>query len=402
MKRVYDLILREHILNNNQIAFVVGPRQVGKTTTSRQLRQGLHYFNWDNLDDREVIIQGPKAIADACSLQVMKNRNPLIVFDELHKYSKWKVFLKGFYDTYKDRCHIVVTGSSRMDTYRRGGDSLMGRYFTYRMHPISLRESLEKNNISTLEGKEYYLPIKADNKVFDTLLEFGGYPEPFLKRNRAFYNKWTRLRLDQLFRDDIRDLTRVQEIDQLQILGKLLIAQSGQLMNYTSLAKKVRVSVDTIRRWISILSSLYFCYRVKPWSKNVTRSLIKEPKVYLWDSSICTDKGARYENFIASHLLKSIHLWNDSGLGEYDLYFLRDKEKREVDFLVTKDSSPWIMVKAKSSDTSVSDSLVHFQKQLNVPHCLQVVKNLPYVGKDCFSLKGINVVPAKTFLSQLV
>ena len=121
----------------------------------------------------------------------------------------------------------------------------------------------------------------------------------------------------------------------------------------------------------------------------------------MWNWSICTNKGARNENFIASHLLKSVHLWNDSGLGEYDLYFLRDKEKREVDFLVTKDHYPWLMIEVKSSDINVSDSLVHFQKQLNAPHCLQVVIDLPYIGKDCFSLKGIHVVPAKTFLSQL-
>ncbi len=398
MKRIYERILKDHFKNNNQMAFVVGPRQVGKTTTSGQLRKGHHYFNWDNLDDREIILKGPKNIADECSLNLLTKSKPLIIFDEIHKFSKWKVFLKGFYDTYKEDCNIVVTGSSRMDTYRRGGDSLMGRYFTYRMHPVSLRESLEKNHV---RDKEYASPLITGDDVFKNLLAFGGYPEPFLKGNQAFYRKWIRLRLDQLFKEDIRDLSRVQEIDQLEVLGRLLIAQSGQLTSYTSLSKKVRVSVDTIRRWIDILSSLYFCYKVKPWSKNVSRSLIKEPKVYLWDWSLCTDRGARHENFIASHLLKSIHLWNDTGMGDYDLYYLRDKEKREVDFLITKDNTPWTMIEVKSSETGLSRSLTHFQKQLTVPHCFQVVIDLPYVSRDCFSLTGIRVVPAKTFLSQL-
>lgn len=398
MKRMYEFILKDHFKHNNQIAFVVGPRQVGKTTTSRQLRDGHYYFNWDNLDDRALILKGPKEIAGACNLDLLTKSKPLIIFDEIHKFSKWKVYLKGFYDTYKDGCNIVVTGSSRMDTYRRGGDSLMGRYFTYRMHPISLRESLEKNH---LRDKEYTPPLKTGDDVFSKLLEFGGYPEPFLKGKQAFYRKWIRLRLDQLFKEDIRDLTRVQEIGQLEILGRLLIEQSGQLTNYTSLSKKVRVSVDTIRRWINVLNALYFCYKVKPWSKNISRSLIKEPKVYLWDWSLCTDRGARHENFIASHLLKSIHLWNDTGMGDYDLYFLRDKEKREVDFLITKDKTPWTMIEVKSAETSVSHSLMHFQKQLGVPHCFQVVIDLPYVGRDCFSLTGINIIPAKTFLSQL-
>ncbi len=398
MKRIYERILKDHFKHNNQIAFVVGPRQVGKTTTSRQLRGGHYYFNWDNLDDRELILKGPKEIAAVCSLNLLTKSKSLIIFDEIHKFSKWKVYLKGFYDTYKDGCNIIVTGSSRMDAYRRGGDSLMGRYFTYRMHPVSLRETLEKYY---LIDKEYAPPVKTSDDVFKTLLEFGGYPEPFLKGKQAFYRKWIRLRLDQLFKEDIRDLSRVQEIDQLEILGRLLIEQSGQLTNYTSLSKKVRVSVDTIRRWIEILSSLYFCYKIKPWSKNVSRSLIKEPKIYLWDWSLCTDRGARHENFIASHLLKSIHLWNDTGMGDYDLYFLRDKEKKEVDFLITRNKQPWTMIEVKSSDTGLSNSLKHFQNQLGVPHCFQVVIELPYVARDCFSLTGINIVPAKTFLSQL-
>ncbi len=402
MKRLYDIVLKEHFQDNDQIAVVVGPRQVGKTTTSRQLQGDLYYFNWDNLDDREVILKGPKKIADICKLALLRTSKALIIFDEIHKYLKWKVFLKGFYDTYKSDCHIIVTGSSSMDTYRRGGDSLMGRYFTYRMHPVSLRESLEINDVNVLSDQEYSPPVRIDDTVFENLLKFGGYPEPFLKGKQAFYNKWVRLRLDQLFKEDIRDLSRVQEINQLEILGRLLIEQSGQLTNYTSLSKKVRVSVDTIRRWINVLSSMYFCYTIKPWSKNISRSLIKEPKTYLWEWSLCSNSGARHENFIASHLLKSIHLWNDTGIGEYDLYFLRDKEKREVDFLITKGNSPWIMVEVKSSETSLSNSLVHFQKQLEVPHCFQIVMDLPYVDKDCFSLTGINIVPAKTILSQLV
>ncbi|MBL7049802.1 MAG: ATP-binding protein, partial [Nitrospira sp.] len=235
MKRIYDLVFEDHFKNNNQIAFIVGPRQVGKTTTSCSLKKEIYYLNWDNLDDRELILKGPKAISESVNLALLRAHPPMLVFDEIHKYSKWQVFLKGFYDTYKDKCNIAVTGSSSMDTYRRGGDSLMGRYFTYRMHPITLRETKTSKLYPEDSDRELFLPIKTDTLTLSNLLEFGGFPEPYIKGTRAFYNKWIRLRLDQLFKDDIRDLSRVQEIDQLYILGRLLARQSGQLMSYTSL-----------------------------------------------------------------------------------------------------------------------------------------------------------------------
>jgi predicted AAA+ superfamily ATPase len=222
-----------------------------------------------------------------------------------------------------------------MDTFRKGGDSLMGRYFNYRLHPLSVNELLNRPPPSA----EIMPPSQIADVDFESLLTWGGFPEPFLKNDRRFFNRWSRLREQQLLREDIRELTNVQELGQMEILAILLKSQIGQLTSYTSLAKKVRVSVDTIRRWISILESLYYCYSIRPWTSNVSRSLLKEPKYYLWDWTQCTDTGARNENFIASHLLKAVHFWTDLGLGSYDLHFLRDKEKREVDFLVSRDMS---------------------------------------------------------------
>ena len=211
------------------------------------------------------------------------------------------------------------------------------------------------------------------------------------------------MRKEQLFRGDIRDLSRIQEMDQLEMLAELLKHQAGQLVNYSNLANKVRVSVDTIRRWLNTLTAFYYCFIVKPWSKNISRSLLKEPKIYLWDWSELEDKGQRAENFIASHLLKAIHFWTDQGLGNYNLYFLRDKEKREVDFLVTKNDHPWFLVEAKQSDSaSLSRHLEIFQQQTKAKHAFQVVIDLDYINADCFSYQKPIIVPAKTFLSQLI
>ena len=171
---------------------------------------------------------------------------------------------------------------------------------------------------------------------FQQLIDFGGFPEPFLKNNERFANQWHRLRQTQMIQEDIRALSQIQEIAQLGMLADVLIAQAGQLISYTSLANQINASIPTVQRWIKSLEAFYYCFTLRPWSKNVKRSLRKEPKIYLWDWSNIEDKGARCENMVAAHLLKAVHFWQDSGLGEYDLYFLRDKEKREVDFLVTK------------------------------------------------------------------
>lgn len=382
------------------MAIVSGPRQVGKTTLAQKLEiKNSLYLNWDELAHRNSILQGSDAVAELAKLQLLTEQKPLIIFDEIHKYKDWKQWLKGFYDRYGNDSSVLVTGSARMDVFRKGGDSLMGRYFNYRLHPLSVGELLN----TTISSKEINHPVKLDNEPFEHLLKYGGFPEPYLKANSNFYNRWSRLREQQLLKEDIRELTRVQELGQLETLALLLKSQAGQLTSYSTLAKKVRVSVDTIRRWIKILESLYYCYSIRPWTKNITRSLLKEPKYYLWDWSQCTDKGARNENFIASHLLKAVHYWTDTGVGDYGLYFLRDKDKREVDFLVTKNQKPWFMVEVKSSNTDqLSPHLTLFKKQLNIEHTFQVSIDRDYIDQDIFAIKKPVIVPAKTLLSQLV
>lgn len=325
---------------------------------------------------------------------------PIVVFDELHKYRQWKTFLKGFFDKYSKLIQIIVTGSARLDIYKKGGDSLMGRYFLYRLHPLSVAELCNPLIRETEISPKSY---EISNDDFNALFEYGGFPEPFLRRNKKFYQKWKRLRTEQLFREDIRDLTRIQEVGEIELLAELLSEQVGQVANYSALASKVQVSIDTIRRWMKVLKSFYYCFTLQPWTKNVTRSLLKEPKVYLWDWSLIEDRGARVENFIASHLYKAVHFWTDQGLGDYKLYYLRDKEKREVDFLVSKNGKPWFIVESKASDNmGLSKSLYYYQEALGVPYAFQVIFDMDYVEGDCFSSDRPLIVPAKTFLSQLI
>jgi len=371
--RLYDTLLAEHLATQRQMAFISGPRQVGKTTTCR-----IHsdtYINWDNIDDRETILAGPTKLIDHYRLDRLSKKLPVVIFDEL--------------------------GSNRMDVYRRGGDSLMGRYFLYRMHPFTVAETLTQDLPD--EKRIIRSPRKVSPANFDALWKHGGYPEPFLKRDMRFSRRWQSLRLEQLVREDIRDLTQIQQLDQLELLVKLLSARSAHQLIYGNLASDVRVSIDTTRRWIDILVSLHLGFLIRPWFKNVSRSLRKEPKWFLRDWASIKNTGDKAETFVACHLLKAVEGWNDMGLGKFELGYLRDKEKREIDFLVARDGKPWFLAEVKQSDESISPALKHFQQQLSAPFAFQVVLDANYVDADCFSrASGPIVVPAQTFLSQLL
>jgi len=398
-KRIYDSILAEHLAKQRQMAFVSGPRQVGKTTTCRNFAD--KYLNWDNTSDRMQIIKGPAIIAEQLGLTKLRKEIPTVLFDELHKFSRWKQFLKGFFDTYSDEVHIVVTGSSRMDIYRRGGDSLMGRYFSYRMHPFTVAEVIRQD----LPDSDRIIrhPSRISSTDLSALLTHGGYPEPFIKRNLRFSRRWRTLRQQQLLREDIRDLTQIHQLDQLEILVNLLISCSSHQLVYSNLANEIQVSIDTVRRWISTLCNLHLGFLVRPWYKNVSRSLRKEPKWYLRDWSVIDDPGDKAETFIACHLLKAVDGWNDLGLGDFKLGYLRDKNQREVDFIVVKNDKPWFLAEVKNTENALSPSLKYHQQQLKAPFAFQIVIEQEHVDVDCFTKQGRAViVPATTFLSQLL
>ena len=396
--RLYDRLLADHFVQNRQMAFVSGPRQVGKTTTCRGIADA--YVNWDDMDDRERVLAGPQQVAHALGLHRLAAKPPLVVFDELHKFPRWKQFLKGFFDTYGQRVRVAVTGSSRLDVYRRGGDSLMGRYFLYHMHPFSVAET-NAPDLPPAGVVRQPRPIADDD--FEALWLHGGYPEPFLRRDLRFTRRWRSTRAAQLMREDVRELTGVAQLGQLGVMARLLAERSGEQLVFDNLARQVRVSADTARRWVTTLSDLHLGFLVRPWFKNVSRSLRKEPKWFLRDWAAVRDVGQRAETFVACHLLKAVEGWNDLGLGAFELGYLRDKDKREVDFVVVRDGEPWFLVEAKHEDAALNPALRHFQQQLGAPLAFQATVAADYVHADCFAASGSPlVVPARTLLSQLL
>jgi hypothetical protein len=369
----YTNLIERLAFANEKMAFVTGPRQVGKTTLAEHLLSKYgsdKYFNWDDVAFRRQWIKDPKSF-----IPQILGEKILVVFDELHKAPRWKSYLKGLYDTRKTHAHILVTGSARLDVFRRGGESLLGRYFLFRLHPFSMGE-LEATSIHPDEfAKMFSGKLSSNSDLYQTLLTHGGFPEPFLKANFEFTNLWRRMRTERLAREDLLDLTRTHELALIETAMAMIPERVGSLFSIQSLAEDLEVSHPTARRWIEWLSQLFYVYRVFPYTKKIARSLKKQPKLYLWDWSEVTDEGRRFENFIAGHLQKAIHFWTDSGIGLFELNYVRDKEKHEVDFLISRDKKPWMLIECKRSDTTPSPHLIRFAHLLGPQHVIQIIED---------------------------
>ncbi len=395
--RIYGTMMEAHLRDYRQMVFISGPRQVGKTTISESLASV--YLSWDDEDVRKAIQSGQRTLAAKYGIDKPTSSRRVVVFDEIHKYSRWKQFLKGFYDIYGKSWRIVATGSARMDVYKKGGDSMMGRYFPYRMHPLSVAELID----TSLPGENLIrMPRMLSDEEWNALVRFGGFPDPFVNRDPRFSRRWNALRFEQLTKTDMRDLTRVAELDQLAALAEILGGRSGEQLVYKSLGCDLGIDEKTVKKWIKTLRYLYFGFEVRPWFKNVENSIRKMPKWYMRDWANVTDSGKRAETFVACHLLKAVEGWTDLGYGDFSLGYLRDKSRREVDFVVVRDGEPWFLVEVKKSEESLSDALGFFQRRLGAKHAFQVVLDADYEDVDCFASSGPVVVPARTFLSQLV
>ena len=384
--------LTQYILDDlkDKMVFLGGPRQVGKTTLCRDFVAAQFknpaYFNWDNRADRKTIMAATWP-GDA----------ELLIFDEIHKYRQWKGLIKGEYDKHKETFKFIVTGSARLDLYRRGGDSLQGRYHYYRLHPFTLAEMTGMSEIPSVLGE---LPLNRDfhQDILETLDTFGGFPEPFTKQSMRQLRRWHNEKIERMFREDIQDIEAIRDIGNMKLLSDILPAKVGSRLSLNSIREDLEVSHRAVTHWMDILEAFYYHFRIYPYSAKKIRSLKKEPKLYLWDWSEVEDEANRFENLMASHLLKFVHFITDHEGYRAELSYLRDVDKREVDFLVTIDGRPWFAVEVKLNDTVLSPNLLYFRDRLSIPYIYQVVK------KDKVDLleKGGRVISAGRFLAGLI
>lgn len=334
-----------------KMVFVGGPRQVGKTTFALSLLPGGRadeshpaYMTWDDLADRQRLLQGE-----------LPSGQKLILLDELHKFARWRNLLKGFYDKHHSRVSFLVTGSARLDYYRKGGDSLQGRYHHHRFHPLSLLEIDPQGLPSSLER----------------LLRFGGFPEPFFRADARELRRWQRELRERVAHEDLRDLERVREITLIDLLMEHLPNCVGSPLSVKSLSVLLQVAHETAASWVDILERLYVCFRIAPYGSPKIRAVKKERKLYLWDWSQVPEAGARFENLVAGQLLKYCHRQEDVEGHAMELRYLRDTDGREVDFVVLRDGRPQFAVECKTGDAAPSASARYFRARTPIPQFYQ-------------------------------
>lgn len=376
----------------DKMVFLAGPRQVGKTTLAKRLLatspDGV-YLNWDNREDKKEIRLARWPGGDA-----------MVVLDELHKWRGWKRWIKGEYDRHREHLSFLVTGSARLDIYRRGGDSLQGRYHHYRLHPFSYAESGLGSAFeppAVVPGEELDIPQRGSRKTVEALMQFGGFPEPWLAQSTRTARRWRKDRLDRFFREDIRDLGSVQDLSSLQLLADLLPERVASPLSLNALREDLEVSHRAITHWVEILERLYYLFRVRPFASKRVRSLKKMPKAYLWDSGQVPEPGPRFENLVALHLLKFCHYLQDRDGHRVELQYLRDRSGREVDFLVSFAGKPWFAVEAKLTGSQVDPALPYFRDRLKIPWVYQVAFES---SKDLVQ-DGVRCLPAHRFFGAL-
>lgn len=359
-----------------KMVFVGGPRQVGKTTLSFDVLNSMGqkkkegYVNWDIAEHRELILKGQ-----------LPNEN-FWVFDEIHKYRGWRNLLKGLFDKYRNERQILVTGSARLDFYRYGGDSLQGRYHYFRMHPLSFAE----------------LKMSSAKDLRD-LLNLGGFPEPFFSGSDIESKRWQREYRTRLIREDILSLERVQDIGSLELLVMRLPELVGAPLSINALREDLQLSHKTLAHWTLILERLYWIFRLAPFGAPKIRAVKKEQKHYHYDWTLISNESYRFENLVASHLLKWVHFEQDAKGRDIDLRYFRDTDGREVDFIVTENGKPLMAIECKWADEEISKNLSYFK--VKFPSC-EAIQVTAAGGKDYVSPDGIAVMPANKFLTRFV
>ena len=365
MERYLKKALLEDI--QQKIILLTGPRQCGKTTLSLMLNDDHQYLNYDLAEHRLLIAE-----------KSWDRNKSLIILDELHKMDEWKSWLKGIYDVEGIPPGLLVTGSAELSAFRKTGDSLAGRHFQFRLHPLDLKEAIDNTDLDT-------------DEVFTRLMTTGGFPEPFLNGTQRYYNRWKRSHIDLILKEDLVTLTAVRDIQSIETLIEMLRSRVGSTVSTNSLARD-------LQNWLQLLAGLYVIFAVPPYHRNIARALLKQPKYYFYDNGmVIGDDGAKLENLVACAFLKELHRLEDVEGERPGIHFIRDKDEREIDFVITRDGEPHHLVEVKWADTNLSANLQRFLrgqplKRTQIVAELQQAKSYP---------GGERIVPARQFLRDL-
>ena len=364
------------VLGHHKMLFLSGPRQCGKTTLAKLLlKDEMSYFSWDDLKFKNLWIKQIDVLAE----RTLSKVEPRVVLDEIHKNAKWKNQVKAFYDKYGDKIQIILTGSAHLNVFRKGADSLLGRFIHFHLHPLSYGEL---SSSKPFRFKEFVYAIghlyefqnyRQNSNLLNNLLKFGGFPEPFLLQDENFHQIWIKNRFELLIRQDVAELSNFLQSNQVAILAALLPDRVGSVLSTQSLKEDLDVAHTTVSRWLEALKSVYFHFDVSPYSKNIVRSLKKDKKIFLYDWSPIESEGPRFENMVACHLKKMVDFYNDTGQSNLNLNYLRNKDKNEVDFVILEKGKPLVSIEVKINDLNLDLTFLKFRKKQSFPH-IQIVR----------------------------
>lgn len=375
----YQMIIREYVNDikndlDKKIVLLSGPRQCGKTTLSKALFNNFQYLSYDLSEHQKIILS-----------KTWDRSRDLIIFDEIHKMNDWKLWLKGIFDVEGVRPRLLVTGSARLETYTNVGDSLAGRFFSYRLHPLTVEELAHAHYDTTSQ------------EVLERMMKLSGFPEPFLEKNSRFYQRWQKSHLDTILREDLLNLSEIKDILKMKTLVTLLEERIASPLSFSSLAEDLGTSYKTVQKWVSLLEKLYIIFRIHPYHENIARSLTKEPKYYFYDIGRVKNEGARFENLIACALQKKVHEFEDRLGQNASLNYLRDRDGKEVDFFCQLGNRK-LLIEAKLSDDGSTKLLKYFQSFIPDAESILIVKNL----RDTQStLSGFKIVKAHEWLTKI-
>lgn len=386
---------------------IAGPRQAGKTTFARDIVakdfSDVVYFNWDLPASKKQLLTDPVFFSK--QPQTVLDSKPLVIFDEIHKYRHWKNYLKGVYDQFSSDYKFLVTGSGRLEFSRKAGDSLAGRFLKFRIFPFTMAEFSNRRMplrdfLKNPLGAADRVSDGALRDIFETLWNFSGFPEPLIKGSQTFWLSWASSYGQQIVRDDLRSVADLRNLDLVEMLFSLLPSKIGSPLSMNNLAGDLQVAFDTVKSWLLLFDSFYLTFRIPSWTAKISRSILKEKKLYLFNFPVIEDEGARFENLVALELLRAVEVWNDLGEGKFGLYYVRNKEKQEVDFLLTENNAPFLLVEAKLNDETPGSALKIFQEALNVP-AVQLVKKegVKKIFKN--DRQSVLVTTAYNWLSEL-
>ncbi len=392
----------------HKMCFIAGPRQVGKTTLAKHLLgdSGVSssYFNWDIESDRKLILRHSQ---DFWLRKGLAHDPPYrVALDEIHKFPRWKRFLKELYDAHGSDLELLVTGSGRLDIYQRGGDSLFGRYQMQHLFPFTVGELLSGDR-SFLASPDTFMQqimappnMAAAEEALHAIETFTGFPEPLFAESDTRLRRWSASHEQLILREELRDLTRIRELGLIDSLVSMLPERVGSPISINAIREDLGVRHETVQNWIGALARLYFLFSIRPHAGRLARTLRRREKAYLFDFSPVREPGPRFENIVALHLLKLATVWTDLGHGDFSLFYVRDKEGREVDFLITEGGKPFVLVEAKLSADAVDPAVQYFKERLKPRHAIQIVRT-PRSFKQGFMTEGVLLVPAAQALAVM-